>query len=76
MSPEERTLHICYAFKQEKTSERQHMRFDLFLVILGVLLALAIVLTLLFGKEHSRHGYGVIFPKSFEQPHSLPFKTG
>ncbi len=34
------------------------MRFDLFMVILAILLLVAIVLTLLFGREHGRHGYG------------------
>ena len=34
------------------------MRFEPFMMLLGILLLLAIVLTLLFGKEHGRHGYG------------------
>ena len=38
------------------------MRFELFIVILGILLILAMILTLLFGKEHGRHGYGVVNP--------------
>ena len=38
------------------------MRFDLFMVILAILLLAAIVLTLLFGREHGRHGYGHYTP--------------
>ncbi len=34
------------------------MRFDFFMMILAILLLAAIVVTLLFGKEHGRHGYG------------------
>jgi len=34
------------------------MRFDVFMLFLAILLLAAIVLTLLFGKEHGRHGYG------------------
>lgn len=34
------------------------MRFDLLIIILGLILIAAMLLTLLFGKEYSRHGYG------------------
>ena len=34
------------------------MRFDVLMTLLTLLLLLAMALTLLFGKEHGRHGYG------------------
>lgn len=34
------------------------MRFDLLMIIMGVVLILAMALTLLYGREYSRHGYG------------------
>ena len=34
------------------------MRSNLLLVILGLLLLLAMVITLIYGREHGRHGYG------------------
>lgn len=40
------------------------MRFDLFIIILGLILIGAMVLTLLFGKEFSRHGYGATHTES------------
>ena len=39
------------------------MRIDVLMIILGLLLLAAMVLTLLFGKEYSRHGYGFSVPK-------------
>ena len=38
------------------------MRLDFILFALGILLAVAMVLTLLYGKKHSRHGYGQALP--------------
>jgi hypothetical protein len=38
------------------------MRFDLLMIAIGLLLIIAMVLTLLFGREYSRHGYGVMAP--------------
>lgn len=35
------------------------MRFDLIITILGLILLAAMILTLLYGKEYSRHGYGM-----------------
>lgn len=34
------------------------MRIDILLIIIGLLLIAAMTLTLLYGKENSRHGYG------------------
>jgi hypothetical protein len=39
------------------------MRIDVLMIILGLLLLAAMVLTLLYGKEYSRHGYGFSIPK-------------
>lgn len=38
------------------------MRSELFLIILASLLLLAMLLTVRYGKEHSRHGYGYAGP--------------
>ena len=38
------------------------MRIDLFMVALAIILITAMALTLLFGKERGRHGYGVVLP--------------
>ena len=38
------------------------MRLDLLMIIVGILLAVAMVLTLLYGKDYSRHGYGLALP--------------
>lgn len=38
------------------------MRLDFILFALGILLAVAMVLTLLYGKKYSRHGYGQALP--------------
>jgi hypothetical protein len=63
MSPEERIMHICYAFtKLNASGEGETMRLDFIIIALGILLAVAMVLTLLYGKEYSRHGYGRIMP--------------
>ena len=35
------------------------MRVDILMLILAMILIAAMTLTLLFGKERSRHGYGV-----------------
>jgi hypothetical protein len=34
------------------------MRLDFLMIAIGFLLIVAMILTLLFGKEFSRHGYG------------------
>ncbi|MDT8442782.1 MAG: hypothetical protein RQ722_00705 [Desulfuromonadales bacterium] len=38
------------------------MRLDLLMTILGILLVLAMILTLIYGREHGRHGYGKAAP--------------
>jgi hypothetical protein len=39
------------------------MRFDVLLIVIGLILIAAMTLTLIFGREYSRHGYGgVILP--------------
>ena len=38
------------------------MRIDLFMVALAIILITAMALTLLFGKERGRHGYGLVIP--------------
>ena len=38
------------------------MRIDIFMVVLAIILIAAMALTLLFGKERGRHGYGVVIP--------------
>ncbi len=40
------------------------MRLDLLMTILGLLLVLAMILTLIYGREYSRHGYGKTAPTS------------
>lgn len=53
------------------------MRLDFIIIAIGILLAIAMVLTLLFGKEFSRHGYGHVLPvknqPSIEVVYSRPF---
>ena len=34
------------------------MRIDILMIILAIILVVAMALTLLYGKERSRHGYG------------------
>lgn len=34
------------------------MRFDLLLIVIGLILIAAMALTLIYGREYSRHGYG------------------
>ena len=43
------------------------MRFDLLMIGIGLLLLVAMILTLLFGREYSRHGYGVILYRTYNQ---------
>ena len=38
------------------------MRLDFIIIALGILLVVAMLLTLLYGKEYSRHGYGQVMP--------------
>lgn len=47
------------------------MRLDLLMIIIGLLLIIAMALTLIFGKEYSRHGYGAIVPDIQKQPVKL-----
>ena len=42
------------------------MRLDFMIIAIGILLAIAMVLTLLFGKQFSRHGYGHVSPVKHE----------
>ncbi len=44
------------------------MRFDLLMIVIGLLLLVAMTLTLLFSREYSRHGYGTILSNSKECP--------
>ena len=44
------------------------MRFDLLIIAIGLLLIVAMALTLLFGREYSRHGYGAILSNIKEGP--------
>jgi hypothetical protein len=48
------------------------MRLDFFLIIIGILLAVAMVLTLLFGKQYSLHGYGSKLPATQVHPFIYP----
>ena len=60
-------MHICYAFTKQATAlEGRSMRLDFIIIAIGILLAVAMVLTLLYGKELSRHGYGQIAPVKHE----------
>ena len=43
------------------------MRTDLLMILLALALVLAMILTLLFGREYSRHGYGVDSPSGDEK---------
>jgi hypothetical protein len=44
------------------------MRFDLLMIVIGLLLLVAMALTLLFGREYSRHGYGASLSNIKECP--------
>ena len=44
------------------------MRFDLLMIAIGLLLLVAMILTLFFGREYSRHGYGAILSKKSSKP--------
>ena len=75
MGPEERVIHVCYTFlKCKPTINRagKLMRLDFFLIIIGILLAVAMVLTLLYGKQHSLHGYGSKLPVTQVHPFIYP----
>ncbi len=39
------------------------MRFDLLMFVIALRLVLAMALTLLFGRDYSRHGYGSTLPR-------------
>jgi hypothetical protein len=47
---------------------KKTMRFDLLIIAIGLLLLVAMTLTLLFGREYSRHGYGAILSNIKEGP--------
>lgn len=38
------------------------MKVDWIIIILGIALLLAIILTVIYGKEYGRHGYGLTPP--------------
>lgn len=42
------------------------MRWEFLLILLGLLLAGAMLLTVIFGKQHGRHGYGSTIPRTIE----------
>lgn len=44
------------------------MRVDLLIFVIGLLLLVAMVLTLVFGREYSRHGYGSVVPEPEMSP--------
>jgi hypothetical protein len=44
------------------------MRVDMLMIAIGLLLIVAMVLTLLFGREYSLHGYGTILSNTKEYP--------
>ncbi len=44
------------------------MRLDFLLIMIGILLAAAMVLTLVYGKEHSLHGYGANSSVTLNRP--------
>ncbi len=69
MRPEKRTCHICYAFlKRTSIFAGEPMRLDFLLIMIGILLAAAMVLTLVYGKEHSLHGYGANSSVTLNRP--------
>jgi len=73
MRPDERTCHICYAFlKRAIIFVGDPMRLDFLLIMIGILLAAAMVLTLLYGKERSLHGYGANSPVTPNRPLDYP----
>jgi len=75
MGPEERVIHVCYTFLECKPTINRAgklMRLDFFLIIIGILLAVAMVLTLLYGKPYSLHGYGSKWPATQVHPFISP----
>ncbi len=38
------------------------MKIDMFLIFLAILMILAMILTVVYGKKFSRHGYGLTAP--------------
>ncbi len=66
-------IHVCYtSLKQIINWAGKLMRLDFFLIIIGILLAVAMVLTLLYGKPYSLHGYGSKLPATQVHPFSYP----
>ena len=51
------------------------MRFDLLMIAIGLLLLVAMTLTLLFGREYSRHGYGVILYRTYNPNNGCKYLT-
>jgi len=57
--------------KQTMRRESESMRLDLFIIIIGILLAVAMALTLIYGKPYSLHGYGTK-PPAPQHPSAYP----
>ena len=57
---------------EQSTRAGKLMRLDFFLIIIGILLAVAMVLTLLYGKQYSLHGYGSKLPATQVHPVIYP----
>jgi len=51
------------------------MRLDLLMIIIGLLLLVAMTLTLLFGRDYSRHGYGIILYRTYNPNNSCKYLT-
>ena len=51
------------------------MRFDLLMIAIGLLLLVAMTITLLFGREYSRHGYGVILYRTYNPNNGCKYLT-
>jgi len=65
--------HVCYtSLKRTNNWAGRLMRLDFFLIIIGILLAVAMVLTLLYGKPYSLHGYGSKLPATQVHPSISP----
>ena len=62
-------IHVCYtSLKRTINCSVKFIRLDFFLIIIGILLAVAMVLTLLYGKPYSLHGYGFKLPATQVHP--------
>jgi hypothetical protein len=58
-----------------KDTKRHLMRVDLLIIAIGLLLAVAMALTLLFGREYSLHGYGSVVPHPKESTPLVPYSV-